>query len=198
MAPKWQENAVLQPCIQGKIRAVFRERNVLRLGSLVIYFGPEREWRHFCFSGWFREGFSFLTVCWHAEMCAGNEKLRSRCQRRARGLPSSGHWWLLQTLRYKRVNVSCQIFYDLKNSSGTFWNGSFFFCLSAEVVQTSKSLTVTCGSAVEGFETTHYWFITIYSSMFCGLKEHQVCTVTNFFFSTSLADRNWNVHHRSY
>lgn len=41
--------------------------------------------------------------------------------------PSSGHWWLSQTLRYKRVNVSCQIFYDLKNSSGTFWNGSFFW-----------------------------------------------------------------------
>lgn len=80
---------MLQPCIQGKIKAVFRERNVPRLGSLVIYFGLEREWRHFCFSGWFREGFSFLTVCWHAEMCAGNEKLRSRCQRRARVLPAA-------------------------------------------------------------------------------------------------------------
>lgn len=138
MAPKWQENAVLQPCIQGKIKAVFRERNVPRLGSLVIYFGLEREWRHFCFSGWFREGFSFLTVCWHAEMCAGNEKLRSRCQRRARVLPAAVTDDYYRHFGTKESMFHVRYFMIWKIAVAHFEMAFFFFLGSAEVVQTSK------------------------------------------------------------
>lgn len=46
----------------------------------------------------------------------------------------------------------------------TLWNTQFW---SAELVQTSK---VNHSPASKGFKTIHYWFITIYFSVFCGLK----------------------------
>lgn len=135
------ENAPLQPWIHGNIEAVFRERNVLRLGSLVIYFGLDRDWRHFCFSGWFREGFSSDFVCWHHEMCGGNERFEAAV---STALVSSPAAVTNDYYRHVCTKSPCSMsdFYDLKTVV-THFEMALFECRS--------------GSNLSGLGS-HLWF----------------------------------------
>ncbi len=122
------ENAVQQ---QGKIRAAVRERNVPRLGSLVIYFGLGRELRHFCF--WMVPGRVFLclcaltpwNVCWKRKLC-------NHCQHQARVFPAA-----VTDDYYRHICAKspCSMTDFWFEQSGDTFKWLF---LSAEVAQTSK------------------------------------------------------------
>lgn len=171
MAPKWQKMLCCSPEKWGRFPG--KECASARFFGYLFWSGQRLKALLFF---WMVPGRVELWLCvltpWNVWW---KRKFRSCCQHCARVFPA-----VVANDYYRHVctKTPCSVsdFYDLKMVV-THFEMALFECWSGSNL---SGLRVICGSGFEGFETIHYWFITVYSSTRCGLKEHQVCTATNF------------------